>query len=177
MADEPIYCVNHPDRETTLRCNRCNQPICARCAVLTPVGYRCKNCVKEQQKIFETARWFDFPVAFVASAVICGAGSLLSLYIGLFIIFVAGMIGSLAARIVQALVRHRHSRFLWLTAAAGAAAGCLPVMLPPGIALILFVLGGDAAALPGILMGLLWPAVYAVIAVGMLAASIRGIQL
>ena len=24
----PSYCYNHPDRETMLRCNRCERPIC-----------------------------------------------------------------------------------------------------------------------------------------------------
>ena len=48
-----MYCANHPTVETTLRCNRCEKPICAKCAVLTPTGYRCKECIKEQQKIFD----------------------------------------------------------------------------------------------------------------------------
>ena len=51
----PIYCANHPAVETTLRCNRCGKPICAECAVRTPTGYRCKECVRGQQKIFDTA--------------------------------------------------------------------------------------------------------------------------
>ena len=41
LDDEPIFCVNHPRVETGLRCNRCDNPICVRCAKLTPVGYRC----------------------------------------------------------------------------------------------------------------------------------------
>ncbi len=49
------YCANHPTVETTLRCNRCDKPICPKCAVKSPVGYRCRECVKSQQKIFDTA--------------------------------------------------------------------------------------------------------------------------
>jgi hypothetical protein len=30
--------------ETTLRCGRCNTPICPRCLVQTPVGARCRDC-------------------------------------------------------------------------------------------------------------------------------------
>ena len=52
-----LYCYVHPDRETGLRCNRCERPICADCAVLTPTGYRCKECVREQKKVFDTAEW------------------------------------------------------------------------------------------------------------------------
>jgi hypothetical protein len=37
-------CARHPDVLTTLRCNRCGKPICPRCMVETPVGYRCPEC-------------------------------------------------------------------------------------------------------------------------------------
>ena len=37
----PTYCANHPGVETSLRCNKCGKPICAKCAVRTPTGYRC----------------------------------------------------------------------------------------------------------------------------------------
>jgi len=44
--DEPgvSYCANHPNVQTNLRCSRCGKPICARCRVATPVGYRCYDC-------------------------------------------------------------------------------------------------------------------------------------
>ena len=44
--DEPgvLYCANHPNVQTNLRCSRCGKPICARCRVATPVGYRCYEC-------------------------------------------------------------------------------------------------------------------------------------
>ena len=51
----PVYCANHPGVETSLRCNKCGKPICAKCAIRTPTGYRCKECVRGQQRIFETA--------------------------------------------------------------------------------------------------------------------------
>ena len=35
---DTLYCANHPTIATSLRCNRCNKPICHKCAVLTPVG-------------------------------------------------------------------------------------------------------------------------------------------
>ncbi len=43
---EVIYCVNHPDRETLLRCNRCGKPICPECAIRHPVGLRCRECAQ-----------------------------------------------------------------------------------------------------------------------------------
>lgn len=41
----PLCCYQHPKVETSLRCNRCNRPICAKCAQRTPVGFRCSECV------------------------------------------------------------------------------------------------------------------------------------
>lgn len=43
---EVIYCVNHPDRETLLRCNKCGKPICPECAIRHPVGLRCRECTQ-----------------------------------------------------------------------------------------------------------------------------------
>ena len=40
----PLYCYRHPDRETYVRCGRCDQPICMGCAMQGPVGMRCKSC-------------------------------------------------------------------------------------------------------------------------------------
>ena len=39
-----LYCANHPTVPTVLRCARCEKPICARCRISTPVGYRCVQC-------------------------------------------------------------------------------------------------------------------------------------
>jgi len=43
---QPLFCYRHPDRETWVRCGRCDQPICTRCAMQGPVGMRCKTCGK-----------------------------------------------------------------------------------------------------------------------------------
>ena len=42
----PLHCYGHPDRETYVRCGRCEQPICTRCAMQGPVGFRCRTCGK-----------------------------------------------------------------------------------------------------------------------------------
>ncbi|MDD5702849.1 MAG: B-box zinc finger protein [Dehalococcoidales bacterium] len=39
-------CKRHPDKETSLTCNKCGDPICPRCMVQTPVGMRCPTCAK-----------------------------------------------------------------------------------------------------------------------------------
>jgi len=41
-----LYCARHPKVETNLRCGKCEQPICPKCVVQTPVGARCPDCAK-----------------------------------------------------------------------------------------------------------------------------------
>ncbi len=43
-TDAALRCYRHPDRETWVRCGRCDQPICTRCAMQGPVGFRCRQC-------------------------------------------------------------------------------------------------------------------------------------
>ena len=43
---EPLRCYRHPDRETYIRCGRCDQAICTSCAMQGPVGMRCRQCGK-----------------------------------------------------------------------------------------------------------------------------------
>src|SRR5579859_6333193 len=57
------FCYVHPTVETSLRCNKCGQYICARCAVRTPVGYRCKQCVHQQQDVYFSATQLDYVIA------------------------------------------------------------------------------------------------------------------
>jgi len=46
--EAPLYCANHPNEPTYLRCGRCDKPICARCRVSTPAGFRCRECANLQ---------------------------------------------------------------------------------------------------------------------------------
>lgn len=46
--EAPLYCANHPKEPTYLRCARCEKPICARCRVSTPAGWRCRECANIQ---------------------------------------------------------------------------------------------------------------------------------
>jgi hypothetical protein len=46
--DEQLYCANHPKEPTYLRCGRCDKPICAKCRIHTPVGFRCFDCANVQ---------------------------------------------------------------------------------------------------------------------------------
>lgn len=73
-TDEVLYCTVHPDRETSLRCNKCGRPMCAQCAVQTPVGYRCRECVRGIQSGYYKATTNDYALIFA----VCGGLSLIA---------------------------------------------------------------------------------------------------
>ena len=105
-----VYCANHPDVETGLRCNNCEKPICPKCAKLTPTGYRCKDCVRNQQKVFETAQWYDYPhCVYHIGSTFSYLGSLIAAYIGFFILFISPIIGVIVAEAIRFAVRRKRS--------------------------------------------------------------------
>jgi membrane associated rhomboid family serine protease len=45
-AEVPV-CYRHPDRETYIRCTRCERPICPDCMTSAAVGFQCPECVAQ----------------------------------------------------------------------------------------------------------------------------------
>lgn len=165
-----LYCENHPNVETTLRCNRCEKPICAKCAVLTETGYRCTECVRQQQKTFDTATWFDYLLAIGIAVILAYIGSLLTSRIGFFTIFVAPIAGIVIAEAIRFVIRRRRSKRLFkATAAATAFGGLLPV-------LSILALTGLTIGLTGIFF-FIWPVVYTVIVTSTVYYRLAGISL
>jgi MFS family permease len=174
MSDinEPIfYCANHPDTPTTLRCNRCEKPICPKCAVLTPTGYRCNECVRNQQKIFDTALWYDYILAFLIGAILSYLGSLIVRFIGFFTIFLAPIAGVIIAEAIRAAVRRRRSKRLFQVATLAVALGSLP-------ALMLLILGALAGGgFGGYLFPLIWQGLYMVTIISTVYYRLSGIRI
>jgi hypothetical protein len=129
--DQVLFCANHPDIETMLRCNRCGKPICTRCAVPTPVGYRCRQCVDEQQAVFFTGGPIDYVIAAAISLVIGAIISYIVTILGAwFIALILGpTIGIAIAEAVRYAVRRRRSRYLWLVVGICLLVGALPALL------------------------------------------------
>jgi len=132
--DTVLYCANHPTAETVLRCNRCGKPICTRCAVPTPVGYRCRECVGQQRAVYFTGGPVDYVIGGVISAVLGGLATLVTTmlragFFGLFFAFILGpAVGVGIAEVVRWAVRKRRTPYLWLSVAAGIFIGSLPAL-------------------------------------------------
>jgi hypothetical protein len=131
------YCANHPTRETALRCNRCEKLICTECAVLTPTGYRCRECVRSQQKVFDTAVWSDYLLGFVIAFFLSLVGSLIFAGIGMFLglwgIFLAIAGGPFAGvaigESVRFIIKRRRARSLFMTIFVAVILGALPAVI------------------------------------------------
>lgn len=126
-----LYCTYHPDVQTMLRCNRCGKPICTRCAVQTPVGYRCKQCVGRQQAAFYTGGVVDYGIGGGIALVLGGGACYLMALLGawFFALFLGPTLGVGLAEAVRAAVRRRRSRYLWVAVAAGFGIGSVPALI------------------------------------------------
>jgi hypothetical protein len=176
--NEPIdqlTCANHPNVQTTLRCNRCEKPICARCAVRTPTGYRCKECVSGMRKVFDTSRWYDYPLAFAVAAILGYIGSRVASFLGFFTLFIAPIAGVIIAEAVRKLLNRRRSPRLYWTAAAGAAIGSLPLLVILGLRMFLLLSAGSGSL--GFLLPIVWQFIYTFMVTSTVYVRLSGIQI
>ena len=123
---EPVYCLRHRDRETGLRCGRCNDPICPECMVQAAVGHICPSCVT----------WERNPVAQVGNSRLLtavgaglGAGILLAIVItvlsalfgGVFSLIMWAVAGFLIGQAVHVAANRSRARALRYVAGGSAA--------------------------------------------------------
>lgn len=134
-AAEPavMYCANHPDVETLLRCNRCGKPICLKCAVLTDVGYRCKECIREVQDIYFNAQPADNLIAFAVALGVTAVATPIAILVFGFLsriwlawilaFLIGGAAGGILAQIIRTAIHRRRGRSLPYIALAGIIVG------------------------------------------------------
>lgn len=147
MSEPALTCANHPSVETRLRCKKCEKPICPKCAVHTPTGYQCKECIRGQQKKFDTSQTQDYIIGFITALILSAIGSfLISLvgFIGFFGIFlaflVAPTIGVGIAEAARAVTGRRRSLTLYKVIFAGIILGALPMALIQIISLNIYAM-------------------------------------
>jgi hypothetical protein len=147
---DTMYCTVHPTVATSLRCNKCGRPMCIKCSRRTPVGYRCKECVKGQQQVFYSSKGLDpviqGAVSIVLSGLAAGVVGVIGGVIGLWGIIIAISAGSAAGAIIADIAHRaagrRRGKYSWLVVAGGIVVGALlalpialrfPILLPWGI--------------------------------------------
>ena len=152
---EPMHCANHPNVETYLRCNKCGKPICSKCAVRTPVGYRCRECVNAQQRVF----YADFrPIHYLVAAAVSLPLALVAGWLipnlGWYAIILGPLAGGGIAEAARWAIRRRRGQHTWLVVCGCIVVGTLPWLLQQ----IGFGVGG--------MFGVAWDVVYLATAVG-----------
>ena len=124
---ETTYCPKHPGTATSLRCGKCDRPVCPQCMVHTPVGVRCQDCAQMRRlPTFEVSGSY-LARGIVASLAIGTGGGLVLVfltYLGLFalpflfISAVAGL-GYLIGEGTSIATNRKRGRPLQFAAAAG----------------------------------------------------------
>src|SRR5512143_3123673 len=114
QATETHFCYYHPNTPTELRCNKCGKYICVKDAVRTPVGYRCKSCVREQQDIFFNATPVDYAVAAVVASVLSMIAAFIMPALGFLAIFGGPIAGTIIAEGVFRATGKRRGRYIWI---------------------------------------------------------------
>lgn len=169
MSVESTYCVNHPDRETGLRCKTCNDLICVSCAQLTPTGYQCPNCKKDHGKKFDTSEMQDYIIALPVAFILANIGTLLARSFGFFILFVAPFAGIIIAEAVRAITKKRRSSKLFNYVQWAIYIGGGLRILP---SLLFSLFGGNFMGL----ISVLFPVIFLVICARTAYSRLSGIQ-
>lgn len=134
--------LNANEEEITLRCSKCGKPITPGEAVQTPIGYRCQECVRRQQKVFDTSKPLDYVWGFLIAAALSLIGSFITDWIGFFTFLLAPAIGVGIAEAVRFVTKKRRARRLFRLVVAGVILGGLPLILFKAV----FLLGSFSLA-------------------------------
>lgn len=172
VDDEVIYCSFHPTVETRLRCNRCGAPICAKCAVQTPVGFRCPQCVRSQQAVFYTATPVDYAIAAVVGLVASVVAAFIMGRVGIFLaLFLGPLAGGAIAEAARWATGRRRGRWMWLVVSGCIVVGALVAAFYP--VLFLLFTPRPLISLPLSMLFRLDLIIYVVLAVGTAYARLR----
>lgn len=100
IEDERLFCYRHPDRETYVRCGRCDRPICSRCAMQGPVGFRCRQCGTLANDPLTSFSPRQLVLGFVVAVGLAAVAGLLASRIGFLSVVVGFFAGGIIAEAV-----------------------------------------------------------------------------
>ncbi|NCC32207.1 MAG: hypothetical protein EOM24_09310 [Chloroflexia bacterium] len=140
-----LFCYNHPDRETGLRCTNCNQPICSECATPAIVGQLCPTCLKIRRPVNyqvsevnllvagATALIYSLAISFVAVQLLGMVG-----FFGFLLAFFLGpLAGNLLVRLSDRFTKGKRGKLMQVALGICYTLGAVPWL---GISLIFGVL-------------------------------------
>lgn len=108
-ADEaPRHCYRHPERETLILCGRCERPICTRCAMQGPVGFRCRQCGTLAFDPLTSLRPNQIVIALGISLGLAAVAGLIAARIGFFGIVIGFFAGGFVAEAVIRVIGIKH---------------------------------------------------------------------
>ena len=123
-ADSPaLRCYRHPDRETWVRCGRCDQPICSRCAMQGPVGFRCRDCGRPAFDPLTSMRPSQLAIGLAIAASGGLITGLLTSRIGFFGLLIAWFAGGIVADAVMRFVGFKRGLRMAVTLVGGILVG------------------------------------------------------
>jgi membrane associated rhomboid family serine protease len=97
-------CYRHPDRETYVRCTRCERPICPDCMRSASVGFQCPSCVADGARSVRTPRTaFGGRVSMDTSRVTL---TLIALNVAVFVISLVGVANGEYYRLITSAFLH-----------------------------------------------------------------------
>lgn len=116
------------EQEITLRCSKCGKPITPAEAIQTPTGYRCSDCVRQQQKNFDTSRPLDYVWGLLIAVGLSFTGSVLTSFIRFFTVLLAPAAGVAVAEVARLVIKKRRSKRLFRLVSIGVVIGGLPLV-------------------------------------------------
>ena len=183
MSEEPIVmtCYRHPTRETLIRCNQCDQPICLDCAVSTPTGYRCKQCISEQQKVFNHSMSRDYLIAAAITAPLAALGTFLLYRLHIFPFVLSTLLGigmgTLIVRLVRAATGRRRSQQLNKITTAAAILGGLAPLAQYMISFLRAIFSAQYGMVWANTLSVLWGVLYVMVLYGTILSNMKGFSI
>lgn len=87
-APRTDVCYRHPDRQTGIRCQRCNRPVCGECMRPAAVGFQCPSCVGQGRATIRSPR------TAMGAQVTASSGPMTKIILGVLVgLFVINLIG------------------------------------------------------------------------------------